>query len=128
MASLVRVADSFINVRASFKIGPADIHTHASLVKRKNGKWLMLDSVKMEDAVKAEVDSLTDGGKALEAVLNVHPFHTVCPFSKASRRPRRRSRRRFMARHCKCLFLHFPCQARCCLRLHILFLAVPWTL
>jgi hypothetical protein len=77
MASITRVAESFLNVRGSFKIGPADIQTHSSLVKRKNGKWLMLDSIKMADTVKAEVQSMTDGGKAIEAILNVHPFHTV---------------------------------------------------
>jgi hypothetical protein len=77
MSAIIRVADSFLNIRSSFKLGPVDLHTHASLVKRKNGRWLMLDSVKMEDSVKTTIDQVTDGGKTLDAILNLHPFHTV---------------------------------------------------
>lgn len=77
MSGILRVADSFRNIRASFKLGPADLKAQASLVKRKNGRWLMLDSVKLDDKIKSEVDELTDNGKSLEAVLNLHPFHTV---------------------------------------------------
>lgn len=77
MTSLVRIADTFTNIRASFKIGPADLHTHASLVKRSNNKWLMLDSVSMQDQVKQDVLSMTGNGKDVEAILNLHPFHTV---------------------------------------------------
>jgi hypothetical protein len=44
MAKLIKVADSLLNVRGSFKIGPLDVGTQAALVRRKNGKWLMLDS------------------------------------------------------------------------------------
>lgn len=77
MSKVIRVADKFVNIRSSFKIGAVDIGTHTSLVKRKSGKWLMLDSVKLESQVKAEVDSITNNGADLEAVLNLHPFHTV---------------------------------------------------
>ena len=82
MSAIIRVADSFLNIRGSFKIGPLDVKTHSSLVKRKNGKWLMLDSLKMEAPIKREVDELTDGGKNLDAILNLHPFHTVCPVAR----------------------------------------------
>lgn len=77
MSKVIRVADKFVNIRSSFKLGGIDIGTHTSLVKRKSGKWLMLDSVKLESQVKAEVDSITNNGADLEAVLNLHPFHTV---------------------------------------------------
>jgi hypothetical protein len=77
MSSILRVADTFLNVRANFKVGPLDIGTHCSLLKRKNGKWLMLDSVKFEADVKSEIDSLTNAGADIEAILNLHPFHTV---------------------------------------------------
>lgn len=78
MSKVFRVADKFINIRGSFKLGPADIGVHTSLVKRKSGKWLMLDSVKLESQAKAEVDKITNNGADLEAILNLHPFHTVC--------------------------------------------------
>ena len=77
MSTILRVAESFVNIRSSFKVGPLDIGTHCSLVKRKNGKWLMLDSVKFEPTVKEEVDLLTNQGKDIEAIVNLHPFHTV---------------------------------------------------
>jgi hypothetical protein len=77
MTSIIRVSDKFFNIRSKFVIGPADLKTHASLLRRKNGKWLMLDSVKMENTVKLEVDSITRNGQDLEAVLNLMPFHTV---------------------------------------------------
>jgi hypothetical protein len=78
MSSLVRVADSFVNIRGSFKIGGLlDVGTQTSLVRKKNGNWIMLDSLKMEPDVKAQVDSMTDGGKAIDAILNLHPFHTA---------------------------------------------------
>jgi hypothetical protein len=44
MAKLIKVADSFMNIRGSFKIGPLDVGSQASLVKRKSGKWLLLDA------------------------------------------------------------------------------------
>jgi hypothetical protein len=77
MSSIIRISDKFFNIRSKLVIGPADVKTHSSLVKRKNGKWLMLDSVTMENTVKLEVDNITRNGQDLEAVLNLHPFHTV---------------------------------------------------
>eukprot|EP01025_Chloroclados_australasicus_P016452 TRINITY_DN18270_c0_g1_i4.p2 TRINITY_DN18270_c0_g1~~TRINITY_DN18270_c0_g1_i4.p2 ORF type:complete len:269 (-),score=36.20 TRINITY_DN18270_c0_g1_i4:123-929(-) len=81
MAKVIKVTDRFINIRGTFKvelpIGAVDVGTQTSLVQRNNGKWLMLDSLKLDDQVKTEVDALTDGGKEIEAVLNLHPFHTV---------------------------------------------------
>jgi hypothetical protein len=44
MATLIKVADSLMNIRGNFKVGPLDVGTQASLVKRKSGKWLMLDA------------------------------------------------------------------------------------
>lgn len=77
MSSLVRIAENFTNIRSSFRLGPVDIGTHASLIKRKNGKFLMLDSVQLEPSTKAQVDEITERGEKLEAIINTHPFHTV---------------------------------------------------
>jgi len=74
----IQVADDFLNVRGSFKIvGAVDIGTQASLVRRRNGRFVFLDSYALSGAVEREVLELTHGGKDIEAVLNVHPFHTV---------------------------------------------------
>lgn len=73
-----RVAQDFWNIRGSFKIGGViEIGTQASLVRRANGKFVLLDSCGLNDSVENEVLALTDGGKNIEAILNLHPFHTV---------------------------------------------------
>jgi len=77
-ASMVRIADGFWNLRGSFKIaGLVDIGTHISLIRRANGKFVFLDSYTLSDAQLQEIDTITGGGKKIEAVLNLHPFHTV---------------------------------------------------
>ncbi len=74
----IQVADDFWNIRGSFKIrGLVDIGTQASLVRRGTGKFVFLDSYTLSDAIEQEVMELTNGGQDVEAILNVHPFHTV---------------------------------------------------
>jgi len=76
--SIERVADDFLNIRGSFRIGGLiDIGTHASLVRRANGRFVFLDSYTLSDAAQREIDALTNGGEDVEAILNLHPFHTV---------------------------------------------------
>ena len=77
-AQLIKIADNFWNIRGSFRIGYiVDIGTHVSLVKRKNGKYVFLDSYSLPASVLAEVDEITKGGKDIEAILNLHPFHSL---------------------------------------------------
>ena len=54
-----------------------NIGTHASLVRRANGKFVLLDAYTLEGEVKEQVDALTQDGAELEAIINLHPFHTV---------------------------------------------------
>lgn len=75
---IIRVADGFWNLRGSFKIGGLlDIGTHVSLVRRRNGKFVFLDSYPLGGREEKEIDELTGGGKNVEAILNLHPFHTI---------------------------------------------------
>ena len=75
---ILHVAENFWNIRGSYKIGGViDVGTHASLVRRANGKFVLLDSYTLRGAVKRKVAELTSGGEDIEAILNVHPFHTV---------------------------------------------------
>lgn len=75
---LIQVADNFWNIRGSFKIkGLIEIGTHASLVKTDNGKFIFLDSLTLEGETLQKVNQLTNNGKDVEAVLNLHPFHTI---------------------------------------------------
>jgi hypothetical protein len=75
---IIHVADGFWNIRGSFKIaGLIDIGTQASLVRRAGGGFVMLDSYTLADGLAEQVDELTGGPGNVEAVLNLHPFHTV---------------------------------------------------
>ena len=74
----IKVSDTFWNLRGSFKIGGVlDVGTHASLVRRNNGRYVLLDACELTESMQHEASELTRGGEDLEAVLHVHPFHTV---------------------------------------------------
>ena len=75
---IIPLAANFWNVRGSYKFrGILEIGTQASLVRRANGKFVFLDSYTLSAAARAAVDALTSGGKDVEAIVNLHPFHTV---------------------------------------------------
>ncbi len=75
---VVPVGDGFWNLRGEMKLGGViDIGTHASLVRRRNGRYLILDACKLEPEARELVDRETDGGELIDAVLHLHPFHTL---------------------------------------------------
>ncbi len=75
---ILKISDDFWNIRGDFRIGGVlNIGTHASLVKRHNGKFILLDAYTLPAELKAEVDAVTNDGAELEAIINLHPFHTV---------------------------------------------------
>lgn len=75
---LLKMADGFWNIRGDFKIGGVvNIGTHASLVRRGNGNYVLLDGYTLDGTIKQQVDAATDNGAALEAIIHLHPFHTV---------------------------------------------------
>lgn len=75
---LLKIADDFWNIRGSFRIGGlVNIGTHASLIRRRNGKFLLLDSYAFDRSVKRKIDALTENGARIEAIINLHPFHTI---------------------------------------------------
>ena len=75
---ILPIAEGFWNVRGSFKVaGVVDVGTHASLVRLQTGKFVLLDSYTLGPEVEREIRAITDGGNDIEAILNVHPFHTV---------------------------------------------------
>lgn len=75
---IIQISDDYWNIRGEFKIGGViNIGTHASLVRRGNGKFVLLDAYTLKGNVKAQVDALTHNGADIEAIINLHPFHTV---------------------------------------------------
>lgn len=72
------LGSGFWNIRGSFKVnGVLDVGAQCSLVKLDSGKFIFLDSYELKDEVRDTVMKLTNNGQDVEAVLNVHPFHTV---------------------------------------------------
>lgn len=76
-ANVIEVADGFWNIRAPFRIGLIEIGTHASLVRLGSGKFVLLDACAFSEEVHQWIGELTGGGDNLEAVLHLHPFHTL---------------------------------------------------
>lgn len=75
---MIEVDEGFWNIRGSFKIaGLLDIGTQMSLVRRGNGKFVLLDTCPLGEQLAGEIARLTRDGKDLEAILNLHPFHTM---------------------------------------------------
>lgn len=69
--------NGFWNVRVPFKINMVDIGSHMSVIKLQNGNFLVIDTVEINDQLKRDLDELTQNGTKIEAVLAVHPFHTL---------------------------------------------------
>jgi len=73
-----QIAPDFWNIRGSFKTaGFIEVGTQVSLVRLSNGRFVFLDAYSLPDEIEREVRSLTHGGKDIEAIVNVHPFHTI---------------------------------------------------
>ena len=77
-SKVIQVGDGFWNIRGSLRIrGILDIGTQSSLVRRKSGSYVLLDACEMDERTRRWVDEQTNRGEALEAVLHLHPFHTL---------------------------------------------------
>jgi len=75
---MIEVADGFWNIRGTFRVaGVLNVGTQSSLVRLAGGKYVLLDCCELRGDVARQVDDLTGGGLDLEAILNLHPFHTV---------------------------------------------------
>src|SRR5687767_8986542 len=72
------ISNNFWNIRGVFKTrGFFNIGTQASLVLRRNGRFVLLDSYTLQDEVKKQIDTLSNSGRDIEAIINLHPFHTL---------------------------------------------------
>lgn len=75
---ILNISGNFWNIRGDFKIGGIlNIGTHASIVRCTNGKFVLLDAYTLHGKLKNQVDALTNNGADLEAIINLHPFHTI---------------------------------------------------
>lgn len=81
-AVIEQLAEDFWNIHGDFYASHVlNVGTHMSLVRLSSGGFILLDSYESEKEDQAKLMALTDDGKRIEAVLNLHPFHTVhCAF------------------------------------------------
>ena len=76
--ALLDLGYGFWSIRGRFRLrGLLDIGTQAGLVALPSGRFVLLDSYTLPPDVLKPVMALTDQGRAIEAILNLHPFHTV---------------------------------------------------
>ena len=74
----IDLGNGFWNARGSFKIGGVlEAGTQASLVALPGGSFLWLDSITLTGEALERAMALTEGGARVEAILNLHPFHTL---------------------------------------------------
>lgn len=72
------LGQGFWSIRGSFvKNDIIDIGVQSALIKLASGRFIFLDSYTLTGDVRQQVMDLTNQGQDVEAVLNVHPFHTV---------------------------------------------------
>jgi hypothetical protein len=75
---LKQLADDFWNFRGTFRIaGLIDVGTQMSLIRRPTGRFLLIDSYEVSGEDRDGLLALTDNGDAIDAIINVHPFHTL---------------------------------------------------
>lgn len=86
-----QLAEDFWNFRGHHRIaGVLDVGTQMSLVRRANGRFLLLDSFAVDEDDRATLLALTGNGDLVEAIINVHPFHTLHCYSMHQLLPRAR--------------------------------------
>ncbi len=75
---IIKATDDFWNIRGDFKIGGIlNIGTQCSLVRLHNDRFVLLDAYALSGDIKTAVDEATENGALLDAIINLHPFHTV---------------------------------------------------
>jgi len=79
MSKMNEIGRNFWNIRDSFTFacGLIDIGTHMSLIQLSSGKFLVIDTCNINTTDKERIDTLTDNGNKIEAVIATHPFHTL---------------------------------------------------
>ena len=74
----VEIGNGFYNLKAPF-FGSGFINkgTHMSLLRLRNGRFIVLDTCGLSAGAKAELDILTVNGTLIDAVIATHSFHTT---------------------------------------------------
>lgn len=73
-----QLAATFWNIRGAHRIGGVlDVGTHMSVVQRANGRFVVVDGCPLDATQRDALLALTANGTQVDAVVHVHPFHTL---------------------------------------------------
>ncbi|KAJ3222357.1 hypothetical protein HK099_002394 [Clydaea vesicula] len=74
---LNQIGTNFWNIRAPYKmLGIIDVGTHMSIVRKRDGRFICIDTVNLDGELLNEINQLTENGDLIDAVIATHPFHT----------------------------------------------------
>ncbi|CAF1486205.1 unnamed protein product [Rotaria sordida] len=72
------IGSNFWNIRGCRKyLKMIDIETQMSIIQLRTGKFIIIDTVEMNNCLRQKIDKLTNNGDNIEAVIGTHPFHTL---------------------------------------------------
>lgn len=78
LADMRQLAPDFWNIRGRHRIGGVlEVGTHMSVVRRQNGRFVVVDGCPLDGAQREALLVLTGKGALVQAVVHVHPFHTL---------------------------------------------------
>ncbi|MAM41004.1 MAG: hypothetical protein CL949_21445 [Erythrobacter sp.] len=73
-----KLGENFWMIRGDLRIaGMLNVGTQCSLVRLEDGNFVFLDSYTLDNQTLAEVNRLTNGGRDVSAIINLHPYHTL---------------------------------------------------
>jgi len=77
-AALTDLGGGFHHIRGSLRIGGLlNVGTHCALVEIEPDRFIFLDSYELDRDTHTEILDRTQDGKLVEAIVNLHPFHTL---------------------------------------------------
>jgi hypothetical protein len=75
---LQKIGPGFWNIRSPFEMFKFEVGTHMALAELGDGSFVAIDTVNLTlPGLKEEIDTLTENGTKITAVLATHPFHTL---------------------------------------------------
>ena len=72
---MVRIGDGFYHLRGTFRKGYVlNIGTHMALARLNDGKFCVLDAIKLSQGEKDDIDMITQNGALIDSVICMPSF------------------------------------------------------
>lgn len=72
-----KVGVDFWHATDSLIMSGIDIGVQMNFIRLNSGRFLVLDTIELNQTLIEEINVLTNNGSLIEAVLGTHPFHTL---------------------------------------------------